>query len=101
MVRFGAMCSVCQAGERLFRKQIAAGGPITLTHPDITCYFMTIPEAAQLVIQAGSMGLGGEVFVLDMGKPVRIIDLAMRMIRLSGMVSVLSEENPKVILPSR
>ncbi|HRE19366.1 MAG TPA: polysaccharide biosynthesis protein, partial [Rhodocyclaceae bacterium] len=69
----------------LFRKQIAAGGPITLTHAEITRYFMTIPEAAQLVIQAGSMGQGGEVYVLDMGKPVRIKDLARRMVHLSGL----------------
>ena len=69
----------------LFRKQIAAGGPITLTHADITRYFMTIPEAAQLVIQAGSMGQGGEVYVLDMGKPVKIVDLARRMVHLSGL----------------
>ncbi|MDU7558173.1 MAG: polysaccharide biosynthesis protein, partial [Pseudomonas sp.] len=72
--------------------QIKAGGPLTVTHPKITRYFMTIPEAAQLVIQAGSMGQGGDVFVLDMGEPVRIVELAEKMIHLSGL-SVRSEKN--------
>jgi FlaA1/EpsC-like NDP-sugar epimerase len=68
-----------------FRKQIAAGGPITLTHTEITRYFMTIPEATQLVMQAGAMGGNGEVFLLDMGEPVKIIELAQRMVELSGL----------------
>ncbi|MGP3592556.1 polysaccharide biosynthesis protein [Vagococcus sp. WN89Y] len=93
MVRFGNVLGSSGSVVPLFEKQIAAGGPITLTHPEITRYFMTIPEAAQLVIQAGAMGNGGDVFVLDMGEPVKIIDLAHRMVALNGL-SVRDESNP-------
>ena len=93
MVRFGNVLGSSGSVIPRFHEQIKHGGPITVTHPNITRYFMTIPEAAQLVIQAGAMGLGGDVFVLDMGHPVKIVDLAEKMVHLSGL-SVRSEKNP-------
>ena len=94
MVRFGNVLESSGSVIPIFKEQISKGGPITITHPEINRYFMTIEEASQLVIQAAKLSKGGDLFVLDMGKPIKIVDLAKQMVALSGL-TIKDQKNPK------